>query len=259
MAEQRLDEVAELMVKGEGVDGLIVSRVEYHLERALVAAWQSTMQGGTETLEQLAAAIQQRQRTMEALAGEKPASPVRQLIREMERVRQEAHASDGDPDGVRSRERLGTPALPSVTPEANRTQAPPQNPIQQRQQEQEQIQNQQRTPQPSQEQHKGGVSNPGNMQKPRPTITPTAPTPTVSPTATPSPAKKQQGSGSQQAPTVTPVEAEPEDPAPPGPSAEPPDEPGDSEQPGKNDDPPQSPPEEPPGGADGSPPGKQKP
>ena len=88
LAEERLDEIATLLEQGQAVDEVTAERVERQLNAALEAA-------PAQALEGLAVAIQQRQRTMEQLAGETPDEPLRQIIREMERVRQEAHAGQG--------------------------------------------------------------------------------------------------------------------------------------------------------------------
>ena len=92
LAEERLDEIAALLEQGQAVDEVTAERVERQLHAALEAA-------PAQALEGLAVAIQQRQRTMEQLAGETPDEPLRQIIREMERVRQEAHAGQGEPAG----------------------------------------------------------------------------------------------------------------------------------------------------------------
>jgi hypothetical protein len=116
LAEERLDEVTALLEQGQAVDEVVATRVEQQLRAALAAPGQA--------LEGLAVAIQQRQRTMEQLAGETPGEPLRQLIREMERVRQEAHAGQGEPQGGQQRQRQGTPADPAALPDPSHTPGP---------------------------------------------------------------------------------------------------------------------------------------
>ncbi|MFN2166547.1 MAG: DUF5667 domain-containing protein, partial [Anaerolineae bacterium] len=109
LAEERLDEVTALLEQGQPVGAETTARVEQQLQAAFDAAPAHMLEG-------LAVAIQQRQRTMEQLAGDAPDEPLQQLIREMERVRQEAHAGQGDPQGEQQRLRQGTPADPTVMP-----------------------------------------------------------------------------------------------------------------------------------------------
>jgi hypothetical protein len=117
LAEERLDEVVALLEQGQVVDETTTGRVEQQLATTLETALQLEDPQAIEALHQLATAIEQRQRTMQALMGESPEPPVRQLIREMERVRTEAHAGQGDPDGVRERVRHGTPPEATAMPD----------------------------------------------------------------------------------------------------------------------------------------------
>jgi len=117
LAEERLDEITALLEQGQAVDEATAERVERQLRAALEAA-------PAQALEALAAAIQQRQRTMEQLAGETPDEPLRQIIREMERVRQEAHAGQGEPEGEQQRQRQGTPPEPTASPNPSHTPDP---------------------------------------------------------------------------------------------------------------------------------------
>ncbi len=123
LAETRMDEVEALLAQQKPVDEATAERVRVQLTTALEAAVQEQNGIAAGALEQLATAVQQRQRTMETMAGETPQQPVRQILRVMERVRQEAHAGAGDPAGLRQRIRQGTPAVPAVLPDPNRTPA----------------------------------------------------------------------------------------------------------------------------------------
>jgi hypothetical protein len=94
---RNLDEVAALLQQERQVSGATAERVQPQLEAALRAAVQEQDEAAAGSLQQLAEAIQQRQRTMQRLAGDAPQAPVWLILREMEGVRQEAQAGAGDP------------------------------------------------------------------------------------------------------------------------------------------------------------------
>jgi hypothetical protein len=125
-AEERMDEVEELLQQQRAVDSATAERVQQQLQAALESAAREQNRMAAENLERLALAIQQRQQTMEKLAGESPQEPVRQILRVMERVREEAHAGAGDPDGLRQRLRYGTPPVPTALPSHTPGQGEPQ-------------------------------------------------------------------------------------------------------------------------------------
>lgn len=109
VAEARLAEVTALMEQGQAVDDPTVTRATEQLEAALDSAYALKAPLAPHWLGELAITLQQRQRTMEAAAGDRPAPPVQELLREMERVRQEAHAGTGEPEGEQNHLRHGTP------------------------------------------------------------------------------------------------------------------------------------------------------
>jgi hypothetical protein len=121
LAEERIDEVTTLLEQNRPVDDATAARVQQQLEVALETAVQQQNAAAAGTLQQLALAIQQRQRTMEKLMAESPQPPMRQLLRVMEQVREEAHAGAGDPAGLRQRLRYGMPAVPTVIPSPSHT------------------------------------------------------------------------------------------------------------------------------------------
>jgi hypothetical protein len=108
-AQERLDEVTQLLESGQVVNEATATRAQEHLRAALQAAARLHTQQATRALERLEQGIQQRQRIMEPLAGGEPDTPVQQLLREMERVR--LHACDGQEnlDRLRLRLRDGSP------------------------------------------------------------------------------------------------------------------------------------------------------
>jgi len=118
LVEERLDEIVTLLQRQQAISPAVSSRAMQQLEQALATSAQLQDPAAAQALQQLAEAIQQRQQAMLGAAGESPEPPVRELLREMERVRQEAHAGQGDPAGLRQRLRQGAPAEPTQTPQA---------------------------------------------------------------------------------------------------------------------------------------------
>ena len=128
LAEERLDEIVALLERKQAVGSSVSTRATRQLEQALEASAQLQDAAATQALQQLAEAIRQRQGAMLGAAGESPEPPVRELLRQMERVRQEAHAGQGDPAGLRHRLRQGTPAEPTVLPGPTGTPQPSRTP-----------------------------------------------------------------------------------------------------------------------------------
>ncbi len=129
LAEQRLDEITRLVERGLAPGAPVVDRTTKQLDAALEAATQGGMndEAASQALHQLALALQQRQRTMEEMTGEMPDPvliPFRVVLRAMERVREEAHAGQGDPDGENVRQRIGSPPDPTEIPDPRRTPMP---------------------------------------------------------------------------------------------------------------------------------------
>jgi hypothetical protein len=108
-AQERLDEVVQLLESGRVVDEATTVRAQEHLRAALQAAAQLQVQQATRALQRLEQGIQQRQRIMERLADGEPDTPLQRLLRETERVR--LHACDGQEnlDRLRLRLRDGAP------------------------------------------------------------------------------------------------------------------------------------------------------
>jgi len=125
LAKERLDEIVALMERKQEIDSSVSARAIRQLGQALAASAQLQDSAAVQALQQLAEAIQQQERVMLGAAGESPEPPVRELLREMERVRQEAHAGQGDPAGLRHRLQQGAPAVPTGQPGLTQTpQAP---------------------------------------------------------------------------------------------------------------------------------------
>lgn len=114
-AERRTDEIAALAAQGQTVDDATLERARLQLQAALDSARQVQGAEGVLALERLEVALQLRQRTMLAAAEELTEGAqklVQQLVRIMERVREEAHSGQGEPEGPQERMRHGTPAEP---------------------------------------------------------------------------------------------------------------------------------------------------
>jgi hypothetical protein len=126
LANSRIDEITLLLEQHQEVKDPVVRRAGAQLATALQTASDVDGPGQAAALRALAEDIQQRQQTMAPLVAEVPNSPARALLREMERVRQEAHEGLGEPDGQPERQRNGEPAEPSDRPLPSRTPVPTQ-------------------------------------------------------------------------------------------------------------------------------------
>jgi hypothetical protein len=109
LAERRMDEVVQLVEQGQTVDDQATNRVEQQLTATLGAAVELEDKEAAEVLEKLGEAIQVRQNRMAQLQvkGEQPEAPVRNLVRVMQRVRNDTDVGQGNPDALRQRH--GTP------------------------------------------------------------------------------------------------------------------------------------------------------
>jgi len=116
LAEERMDEILALLEAKRGVDAAVSGRATQQLQQALVAATQLDDAAAPQALQKLSEAIQQREQATSSAAGELPEAPVQEFLREMERVREEAHRGQGDPEGLRRRLRNGAPAEPTDRP-----------------------------------------------------------------------------------------------------------------------------------------------
>ena len=116
MAQERMDEILALLETNRGVDVAVSGRAKLQLQQALVAATRLDDAAAPTALQRLAEAIQLREQAMRSAAGESPETPVQELLREMERVREEAYRGQGDPEGLRQRLRNGAPAEPTDRP-----------------------------------------------------------------------------------------------------------------------------------------------
>ncbi len=124
-AERRLDEIISLLEKSRVVEDADVRRTEEQWEQAMEAASRLDQPDAAFALQQMAMAIQHRQPALTTLAGPNPEPLLRELLREMERIRQEAHLGQGIPEGQQERNRSGEPADPTGLPIPSRTPFPP--------------------------------------------------------------------------------------------------------------------------------------
>jgi hypothetical protein len=133
LVERRLGEVQELLEQGRDIDGPVVDRVAQQAQAALDSALALGGELEDQALQQLDEALQLRLKQVTATQARLPQpkeEPVRQIVRVMERIRTEAHAGQGEPDGEQERQRLGTPPEPTKEPNPERTPGPHQTPRQ---------------------------------------------------------------------------------------------------------------------------------
>lgn len=110
--ETRLDEIVTLLEQGRAVDEATVARAKEQLSRAVQAINQAEGQAALQAAQRLMTTLQERQQEMvqaaRSLSGLEQ-EPLRELLREMDRLRRELHSGDGEPRGPQNRERQGTP------------------------------------------------------------------------------------------------------------------------------------------------------
>ena len=120
LMETRLDEIVALLEQGRAVDEATVTRAKEQLSRAMQAINQAEGQAALQTAQRLMTTLQERRQAMvqaaRSLSGLEQ-EPLRELLREMDRLRQELHSGDGGPSGPQNRQRQGTPATPPSLPE----------------------------------------------------------------------------------------------------------------------------------------------
>lgn len=127
LMETRLDEIVALLEQGRAVDEATVARAKEQLSRAVQAINQAEGQAALQAAQRLMTALQERQQEMVQTArslSELEQEPLRELLREMDRLRQELHSGDGEPSGPQNRERQGTPATAPSLPEPTKQPGP---------------------------------------------------------------------------------------------------------------------------------------
>ncbi len=119
VAQERLQEIATLLEQGQAIDGAATSRATAQLASALAAAKQLQDVQALRARERLLTLLQTEQEWMLRAMSELPEAEqlvLQELLREMERVRQELHTGQGAPSGEQNRMRLGTPQDPAGLP-----------------------------------------------------------------------------------------------------------------------------------------------
>lgn len=124
MAEERMGEILALLEQGRTVDDPVASEAMRELRQALEAAARLEDTAAPLALQKLAQVLRQREEAIRMAAGDPPGPAVQAFLREMARVREEAHLGQGDPAGLRQRLRQGTPPSPADLPRATRTPSP---------------------------------------------------------------------------------------------------------------------------------------
>ncbi|MGD8791027.1 MAG: DUF5667 domain-containing protein [Anaerolineae bacterium] len=111
MAERRMDEVATIYQRDGNVDANTAKRATEQISQTMQEMRNIPEAEGSQLFERLRQTIQEQQRILVQLMGDRPdeAEPMRELMRQMERARQELHPGEGEPDGQAERAREGTP------------------------------------------------------------------------------------------------------------------------------------------------------
>lgn len=223
LAERRLDEIVAMLEEGRMLTEQTSLRSQEQLALAMHAINQLEGEAAVRAAQRLGTGVQARQQVMvqALLTAPKPEQEaLRTLLREIERVRQQLHSGQNEPDGEQNRQRQGAPKDPADQLDAisDPTDRPVRPTVSHRSVE----------PKPTEDQVPGS--------DPQPTEEPAGPKPTEDPDSGPSPQ-----------PTDKPAEPEPtQDPGsrhgphptetPPGP--EPTDDPGSGNDPSPTSKPP---------------------
>ena len=116
LAEERLDEIVELLERQRPIGAAVSSSAVQQMEQALEMATELQNSAASPALLRLAEAIQQHEQAIAGAAGKPSEVPVLELLRAMEKVREDAAFGATDPSALRQRVRLGTPAGPTAQP-----------------------------------------------------------------------------------------------------------------------------------------------
>lgn len=113
LVAERLDEIIRLVEQGQSVEEPTINRVKEQLARALQATQQVEAQAALQSSQQLESTLRVQAQAMQRALDAQPRveqRAVRDLLREIERVRQELHSGQGEPNGDQQRLRMETPA-----------------------------------------------------------------------------------------------------------------------------------------------------
>jgi hypothetical protein len=120
LVAERLDEITRLMEQRQAVDRPTTNRAKEQLAQALLAIQQVEGQAVLQAAQRLENTLQVREQTMRQAAStllQAEQAPVLELLREMNRVRQELHTGQGEPNQQLPRLRPETPPALPATPE----------------------------------------------------------------------------------------------------------------------------------------------
>jgi uncharacterized membrane protein YgcG len=121
LLEERLDEITKIVGRGQSVDEPTANRVREQLVLALQAIHQLDGRAALRATQKLENTLRVQEQAITQAASTLPAAgqgPVQELLREINRVRQELQTGQGEPDGDQHRLGSGTP------PEAPGAQSP---------------------------------------------------------------------------------------------------------------------------------------
>ncbi|MFN2225505.1 MAG: DUF5667 domain-containing protein [Anaerolineae bacterium] len=119
LAERRLNDVATALEQGHNIDDTAAQSAEKQLSRAMQTVAQNPETAGAAAPLQLLDAVQNCERVMvQALdrMSESDQMALRDLLRQMERVRQELHSGAGTASGEQGRAQYGDPPSPEEMP-----------------------------------------------------------------------------------------------------------------------------------------------
>jgi hypothetical protein len=171
LMEERLDEIVALLEQGRAIDEATAFRAKEQLSRAVQAINEAGDQTALQAAQRLMTLLQERQQVLaqavRSLSGLEQ-EPLRELLREMERLRQELHTGQEEPSGPQNRQRQGTP--PTATPLPEPTEQPGPGP---------QPSDRPMGPKPTEGSSSGA--------EPQPTDQPAGPKPTEGPSSDPEP------------------------------------------------------------------------
>jgi hypothetical protein len=127
LMEERLDEIVALLGQGRSIDEATAARAKEQLSRAVQAINEAGDQTALQAGQRLMTLLQEREQVLaqaaRSLSGPEQ-EPLRELLQEMERLRQELRTGQEEPSGPQNRQRQGTPPTAPPIPEATEQPGP---------------------------------------------------------------------------------------------------------------------------------------
>ncbi|MGD9047393.1 MAG: DUF5667 domain-containing protein, partial [Anaerolineae bacterium] len=120
LAAERLDEITGLLEQQRAVDEPVTNRAKEQLAQALLAIHQLEGQAALRASQRLSDTLQVREQALKLAASTVPQAeqePVLELLREMNRIRQELRPGQGEPNQEQPRQQPGAPPTMPAAPE----------------------------------------------------------------------------------------------------------------------------------------------